>query len=282
MTRALLGDLLRTPPQGQRMHASPFLVLGDPTPRISLELAIVAAEEGAAMLELGLAYDDPCADGPAIAAAGQRARNSGITTDGAFELMAELRARLPNVAFNLLVYGNLVHARGLDRFCRDATDAGASSLLVPDIPLEESGALRDACASAALGHVLMAGPHTTKARLRAISSASDAFVYLAARQSVTGKHTATATTRYEFVQSAAGIAQAPLCVGFGLSTAADLRETAAAGARIAVVGSHLARCIAAAWSPDTLEGTATIAAFRSAWRALNETDHNQTENEACS
>ncbi len=144
---------------GQR-HVSPFLVLGDPTPKLCVELAVAAVGAGASMLELGFPYDDPCADGPAIVAAGRRARAAGTSTGVAIETMATIHRACPDAAFNLLVYGNLVHARGYQRFCDDVVAAGASSLLVPDIPLEECEALGDACRAAGLGLVQMVAPNT--------------------------------------------------------------------------------------------------------------------------
>lgn len=235
--QALLGD--------GRGDFSPFLVLGDPDFDTSVRLAECAARAGVRMLELGIAYDDPCADGPAIQAASARARAAGSTTDRAFEALARIRASCPELALNLLVYGNLVHGRGVDRFCRDAVACGASSLLVPDIPHEEGSELREACGAHALGHVALVGPQTSDERLAKLSlDAEDAFVYLAATQGVTGA--TEAVDRRELVQRVAAQTRSPLCVGFGITTGEDARTTLAAGARIAVVGSHFARSIAAA------------------------------------
>src|SRR5262249_45000515 len=138
---------------------------------------------------------------------------------------------------------NLVHARGLAAFCRDAADAGASSLLVPDLPLDEGAELRAGCRAAALGVVQMLGPATPPPRVQAIADASDAFVYLAAHQGVTGEAGVADEARAGFVARIARAVTRPLCVGFGLQDAAQIRQVFDAGAAIAVVGSHLARVV---------------------------------------
>ena len=241
MSLAMLRDALAA----QATHVSAFLVLGDPDPVRSLELARAAVTAGSTMLELGLPFDDPCADGPAIQQASERARAAGTSTDRAIDLLAQIRRACPTTPLNLLVYGNLVHARGYTRFCADVAAAGASSLLVPDVPLDEAQPLRDACAHAELGFVPMVGPRTDPARTRALAAASTAFCYLAALQGVTGAATDIGA-REALVRRVTGLVRRPVCVGFGLSEPAHVREAFAAGARIAVIGSHLARAIARA------------------------------------
>lgn len=221
-------------------HVSPFLVLGDPDPSTSEALAVAAVHAGCTMLELGLPYDDPCADGPAIQRASARARRAGVSTSAALAILARVHARCPHVAKNLLVYGNLVHARGYARFAAEATAAGASSLLVPDIPLEETPPLRQACKAAGLGLVHLVAPLTPPERVRALDASATAFLYVVAHQGVTGSATTDAAT---LLQRIAPYACLPLCSGFGLSERAHLDAAFAAGAHIAVVGSHLARAI---------------------------------------
>lgn len=260
LLRKLLTDRAR--------HASPFLVLGDPTPEISVELGAGAVARGATMLELGIAYDDPCADGPAIQAASTRARRAGMDTARAFELIAELRRRCPDTALNLLVYGNLVHARGYATFCREAVRAGASSLLVPDIPLAEFGPLGRACREAGLGIVQLVAPLTSPERLEQLSAEADTFLYLAAHQGVTGKRARGAEAREAMVRRIANATERPLCLGFGLSQPDELRSAFDAGARICVIGSHLARAIERACSPSAADSAAVQRAFFDAWQPL--------------
>ena len=216
-------------------HLSPFFVLGDPNPALSVDIAVAAVEAGATMLELGFAYGDPVADGPAVQGAARRALGAGTTVSSAFDVLGEIRARV-DVPLNLLVYGNLVHARGFDRFARDAARAGASSLLVPDVPLEESEPLRVACAAAELGFVHLVGPATPPERARRLADAATAFLYVAGHQGITGAFGRRGPAGRFTVPEV----ELPLAVGFGLRTADDVHDAFAAGARIAVVGSAFA------------------------------------------
>ncbi|MEM7203639.1 MAG: tryptophan synthase subunit alpha [Planctomycetota bacterium] len=268
MTLATLDAAFAAQPR----HVSPFLVLGDPTPELSIELAVAAVAHGATMLELGMPYRDPCADGPAIQAAGDRALAAGVSTDVALGVLACIHERCPTVPKNLLIYGNLVHARGPDRFCRDAAEAGAASLLAPDIPLDEGAGLRGACAAHGLGHVLLVAPTTPEPRLQQLDAAATGFLYLAAYQGVTGATAPGGSTRGAATQTTpvghiAAQVQRPVCLGFGLSSATDLQRAFAAGARLCVVGSHLARAIGGAWRNG--DGAADVPrAFLDAWCPL--------------
>ncbi len=242
---------------------SPFLVLGDPSPDLSVELARIAVGEGAGMLELGFPYRDPVADGPAIQAAANRALAAGVSTRSALRVLARIRDACPETPLNLLVYGNLVHRPGYDRFCSEAVAAGASSLLVPDIPLDEAAPLRRASSRAGLGHVEMAGPRADRSRLRKLDRAS-AMLYLAGFQGVTGVRDAGFEPVLERVREVGGMVSAPLCLGFGISNRSQVRDAFAAGARVAVVGSFLARVIGRhADRLETLPG-----AFAAAVRSL--------------
>lgn len=221
-----------------RPHVVPFFVLGDPDPETSLALIRAAVDAGAGQIELGIPYSDPVADGPAIQAAGLRARAAGTTVASAIELLGRVRDAV-EVPLNLLVYANLVHARGAAAFTRDVAAAGASSLLVPDALHEESPSLRDACRSAGLGSVAFLGPRTDVERARTLCAPPTAFAYLAGVQGVTG-----ADVRGAPPASAAPLARAlevPLAVGFGVRTPVDVRAVLETGARLAVVGSALAR-----------------------------------------
>ena len=242
MSAALLQQALSS---GAR-HLSAFFVLGDPSPRISLDVMLAAVDAGATMLELGLPYNAPCADGPAIQAASRRALAAGTTTDVALELVAILRDARPELPLNLLVYANLVHARGPREFCRDFAKAGASSLLVPDVLREEGAELRALCADHGLAAVQLVGPGTPKPRLAAIDAACTGFLYLAALQGVTGSDPARLGESQAALQRMREVCANPICLGFGLRSVDDVARAFASGARIAVVGSELARTIAEA------------------------------------
>jgi tryptophan synthase alpha chain len=256
----------------QRPLLSPFLVLGDPTPELSFALAKAALDSGAGALEIGFPYGDPVADGPAIQKADQRALRSGTSTTSAFAILSRIHEARPKVPLNLLVYGNLVHARGFERFASEAAGAGAASLLVPDVPLEESLPLKRACRSAGIAHVQLVGPLTAGERLQKIDRMADGFLYLVAHQGITGVRDGSFATVEALVSKTAAAARNPLCLGFGLSTPDQVQRAFRAGARLAVVGSHLANVIEEAWNA-TLDqngdrGERLVASFESAVRTL--------------
>jgi len=238
---------MRRDPVGRSLDAahyvSPFLVLGDPTPTLSLELAKAAVSAGAGMLEIGFPYGDPVADGPAVQGACERALAAGTSTARAMTILRDIHDACPNTPLNLLVYGNLVHRMGFDRFCEEARAAGASTLLVPDICLEESAPLKKACRRAGLGHVHLVGPLTAPERLKRIDAAATSFIYLVARQGVTGVRAGMFDDVEALVARTAASLRLPLCVGFGLSTADQISRVFASGAKLAVVGSYLANII---------------------------------------
>lgn len=225
------------------------------------------------MLEIGFPYSDPAADGPAIQAAAARALAAGVSTRYGLRILASVAAACPGVPLNLLVYGNLVHRLGYDRFAAAAARAGASSLLVPDIPFEEGGPLRRACRRASLGHVELAGPLTPPDRLRKLARVSD-FVYLAGFQGVTGVRRGGFAPVLEKVREAAAAldgAGTALCLGFGLSDRDQVEGAFGAGAAIAVVGSHLAGVIQRVYrGPGDEEALRT--AFHAAVRRLGGDD----------
>ena len=249
MSRTLLKRLLR-----DTTHVSPFLVFGDPSAELSVELAKASVACGAGMIELGFPYGDPVADGPAVQRAHMRALENGTSTSKAMAILRRIRDACPKTPLNLLVYANLIHARGFERFCKEATDAGASSLLVPDVCLEESAPLRKACLKAGLGHVQLVGPLTPSERLKRLDAAATSFIYLVAHQGVTGVRGGGGgdgdgdgdgdfSDVEALIVRTAGQLKNPLSVGFGLSKPEQIRRVFAAGARLAVVGSYLADVI---------------------------------------
>ena len=264
MSRTRLKRLLRKAPV-----VSPFLVLGDPTPELSLELAKTAVDAGAGALQIGFPYGDPVADGPAIQRADMRALSGGTSTWSAMRLLARIHEARPETPLNLLVYGNLVHARGFERFAEDAVAAGASSLLVPDVPLEESAPLKRACRAFGLAHVQLVGPLTAAERLKRIDRMADGFLYLVAHQGITGVRAGDFSEVETLVARTASAVRNPVCLGFGLSKSEQIARAFSSGARLAVVGSHLANVIGEAWEAQGGDrGEKVVSAFGSAVRSL--------------
>lgn len=261
----------------RKHHFVPFFVLGDPDPDTSTRLIISAVEAGATQLELGIPFSDPVADGPAIRSAGERARARGTTVASALELLATIRSRV-DVPLNLLVYGNLVHARGYADFARDLASAGASSLLVPDIPSEESAPLRAACAAVQLGFVHLLAPTTPSDRATRLAEEATAFVYMTGVQGVTGSRSASNS---DSVARIAGCVCKPIAVGFGIRRPHDVRRVLDAGASAAVAGSVLARRIDLGLRREA-DANALVADVGARIRRLAAPAHPLTEGTPCS
>jgi tryptophan synthase alpha chain len=216
----------------------PYLCAGDPDRARSAGLLRAVAQAGADVIELGIPYGDPLADGPTIAAAAQRALDGGTTIDVALALAAELRGdgAPPLVMFT---YFNPIVQFGLERFADAMLAAGACGAIVPDVPLEETGAIQAAFAPRGLALPLLVAPTTPPARADAIARASVGFTYLVSRLGVTGARRepdfAWIDARVAALRAASAV---PLAIGFGISNAEHVRR-ACAIADGAIVGSAL-------------------------------------------
>lgn len=237
MTRyTRMFDSLRSASRGALV---PFAVIGDPTPARSERWLRRLLDTGVDALELGIPFSDPVADGPVVQQAAQRALAAGTTPAIALEIVAGLRALDPQRPLGLLVYANLVCRRGLDRFYREVADAGADSVLVPDLPVEEAAPFRIAAQRAGICSVSILPPNASSDHASAIVSASRGYIYLTARRGVTGEGPGLAADlerRIDLVRSLGG---PPTLVGFGIGSPADAGAALAAGADGAIVGSAL-------------------------------------------
>jgi tryptophan synthase alpha chain len=218
-----------------------FFMLGDPGLETSARLLDAVVEGGADMVELGIPFSDPVADGPVIQAAAQRALAAGVRVGDCFGLIAAFRARHPEVPLGILTYANLVRARA--GFMQDAAEAGVDSLLVADVPALEAEPFARAMEQSGIEPVLIAAANTPDATLGRIAGLSKAYTYCISRFGITGTHAggefdAGLVKRLE----AAG---APPCVfGFGISRPEHVRTALAAGARGVICGSAIVDCAA--------------------------------------
>jgi tryptophan synthase alpha chain len=229
-----------------RAALMPYLMAGFPDLETSRAIGEAYADGGADLVELGLPFSDPLADGPVIQMAGAQALQAGTTVDGVLEVAEALSARLPVV---LMGYVNLVLARGAERFAADAVAAGASGLIVPDLPFEEAPAVLDACDAAGLALVPLVAPTTPDARLALIGGRARGFVYTVSVMGTTGERSAMAATFAQVVARARRHTTVPVAVGFGISTPEQAVEAASAGADGVIVGSRLVRAAAEAGDP---------------------------------
>ncbi len=255
-TARLAAAFARAKTQG-RGALIPYLCAGDPDRATSAGLLAALGPAGADIIELGIPYGDPLADGPTIAAAAQRAIDGGTTLDDALGLAAQAArdGAPPILAFT---YFNPVLQYGIERFADALVAAGACGAIVPDVPLEETDALRKAFAPRGLALPLLIAPTTPPARAAAIAAASEGFVYLVSRLGVT-----SASKEPDFAWIAARVAALrgatalPLAIGFGISSAEHIRR-AYEIADGAIVGSALIDAYA---GTDGEEAVARVRAF---------------------
>ncbi len=218
-----------------------YLCAGDPDFAGSLAACRAVIEAGVDVLELGVAFSDPLADGLTNQLAAQRALASGITPTRTLELVREIR-KFSQVPIVLYTYYNLVFANGVEATVRAAKEAGVDGLLTLDLPPEEAGDVQKACAACGLKTVFIVAPTTPEARLAKIAAAATGFLYYVSREGVTGVRSQLAGNIPEAVAAIKRHTALPVVVGFGISTAAQVREVAGAADGV-VVGSALVNII---------------------------------------
>jgi tryptophan synthase alpha chain len=226
----------------------PFLMAGDPHLATTAELVVALAEAGADVVELGVPFSDPIADGPVNQAAAARALGAGTTLQGIVATVAALRART-DVPVVLFSYFNPILRYGVERLATHAADSGVDGILCVDLPPEEAaGEYQSALAGAGLDAIYLLAPTSTPERIRSVAKAGSGFVYYVSRTGVTGERSALPLELAREVKAVRSRSKLPVAVGFGISTP----EQAAAVARIAdgvVVGSALVRMVGEA-EPD--------------------------------
>jgi tryptophan synthase alpha chain len=228
---------------GRRAALMPYLMGGFPDEAGSRAIGIACAESGADLLELGIPYSDPLADGPVIHEAGTRALAAGATTAGVLDVAGDLAELVPVV---VMCYANLVYARGVERFAAELAERGVSGLIVPDLPLEEGAGFLAACDAAGIALVPLVAPTTPADRLSAIGARARGFVYTVSVTGTTGERSGVNGDLAGVLERTKAATSVPVALGFGISTPADTAAAAAAGADGVIVGSRLVRAAAEA------------------------------------
>jgi len=229
----------------------PYLMGGFPDMATSRDVGIAYADNGADLVELGIPYSDPLADGPVIHAAGTAALKAGATIGGVLEVAEELARRLPVV---LMCYVNLVLARGADTFARAASEAGVSGLIVPDLPLEESTEIEAACEAHRIALVPLVAPTTPDDRLARIGAGARGFIYTVSVVGTTGERGSEEDAYAPILERVKRHATVPVAIGFGISTPEQAAAAARAGADGVIVGTRLVRAAAEAEDPAKAVG----------------------------
>ncbi len=229
-----------------RAALMPYLMGGFPDQGTATAVATAYADAGADLVELGVPFSDPLADGPTIHAADTAALSAGATLETVLETCAAVGDRVP-VA--LMVYANMVLARGVEEFGSLAADAGAAGVIVPDLPLEEQGSIGEALGKRRLALIPLVAPTTPPPRRSEICAGARGFVYVVSTVGVTGEREELPAELTDLVTAAKAEASVPVAVGFGISTP----EHAATVGRIAdgvIIGTRLVRAVADAADRD--------------------------------
>ncbi|OKO81645.1 tryptophan synthase subunit alpha [Bradyrhizobium sp. NAS80.1] len=215
-----------------------FVMAGDPDPATSLEIIKALPKAGADVIELGMPFTDPMADGPSIQAAGLRALKAGMTLKKTLELVRGFRKDDDATPIVLMGYYNPIYIYGVDKFLVDAKTAGVDGLIIVDLPPEEDDELCLPAMKAGLNFIRLATPTTDDKRLPAVLANTSGFVYYVAITGITGAAAADATAVSEAVTRIKRHTKLPVCVGFGIRTPENARAIAS-HANGAVVGTAL-------------------------------------------
>lgn len=221
----------------------PFVVLGDPTPELSMQIIEALVAGGADALELGIPFSDPLADGPTIQAAATRALKSGVTPALCFDILKTVRNKYPEMPIGLLVYANLVLAPGLGPFYQRCAQTGVDSVLVADVPVEMSAPFKGAAKNAGIASIFIAPPNADETTLKTISAQGSGYTYLLSRSGVTGAEIDAGMPVKRLMENLNKFQAPPVLLGFGISRPEQVKEAIAAGAAGVISGSAVVRII---------------------------------------
>ena len=215
-----------------------FTVGGDPGRETCIRAAVALIDGGTDILELGVPFSDPVADGPTIQRADDRALAAGTTPSTIFEIVREIRKH-SEVPIVFLTYYNIVYRRGVDRFYREAREAGVDGILIADMPVEESGDITEVAARHGVDPIFLVTQTTSDDRIQKIAAKAKGYLYLVSVLGVTGVRDDVSTGALDLLRRVRKFTNLPLALGFGISTPDHARTYAAAGADGVIVGSAI-------------------------------------------
>ncbi|OGS56769.1 MAG: tryptophan synthase subunit alpha [Euryarchaeota archaeon RBG_19FT_COMBO_56_21] len=232
-----------------------YVCTGDPDPHFTIEQAVRLSDAGADILELGIPFSDPVADGPVIQGAMNRALSGGFATEHIFHVLRSVRRRGVSKPIVIMTYYNPILQYGPDRFCKAAADSGADGLLVVDLPPEESAELDGLAISHGLDVIRLVAPSTSSKRLEHILSGASGFVYAVSVAGTTGARSELPSSAEELVKRVVSMTKLPVALGFGISTPEHVRAALSMGAAGVVEGSGLIAAYSSALPqrPDALD-----------------------------
>ena len=218
----------------------PFITCGDPDLATTAAAVRAAVENGADLIELGIPFSDPTAEGPVIQAANERALKSGVTTDKIFELARELRKDV-TVPMVFMTYANVVYSYGIERFCDKCVEVGIDGMILPDVPYEEKEEFAPACRAHGLSFISLIAP-TSEHRVAMIAKEAEGFLYIVSSMGVTGVRSEITTDIGGMVKLVRENTSIPCAVGFGISTPAQAKKMAGLSDG-AIVGSAIVKLL---------------------------------------
>ncbi|HZD59050.1 MAG TPA: tryptophan synthase subunit alpha [Anaerolineae bacterium] len=225
----------------KRSALMPYLMAGYPDIETSLELLVAVAGAGADLIEFGIPYSDPLADGPTIQAAAEAALQNKVNTDTAFDLASRAREKT-EIPIILMTYYNTIYRYGLDKFARRAAECGVDGVISPDLPPEEADPWRQEATKYGVATVMLATPTSTDERLEKVASASQGFVYCVSLTGVTGARANLPSNLTDFINRVRKCTKKPLAVGFGISLPEQAKQVSRAADGV-IIGSALVNLI---------------------------------------
>lgn len=235
----------------------PFLTAGDPDLATTERAIALLVENGADMIELGVPYSDPLADGPVIQAAATRALQKGVNLDSVLSLVTRVVKKV-SIPIILFTYYNPIYYRGADKFLAQIAEAGVKGLVVPDLPLEEAQSFLDLAEANNIEVTLLVAPTSPMDRISAIAAKSQGFIYLVSVTGVTGVRTKVETRVKDLITQLNSTTDKPIGVGFGISEPSQATQIKNWGADAVIVGSAFVKRLA---NQDSAEGLSAIADF---------------------
>ncbi len=219
----------------------PFLTCGDPDLETTEKLIVAMTEAGADLIELGIPFSDPTAEGPVIQEASLRALRGGTTTDKIFDMVRRVRPRV-SIPMVFMTYANCIYSYGAERFLCTTAELGVSGIIVPDVPFEEKQEFDPLCKQYGLAQISMIAP-TSHARIRAIAQQAEGFLYCVSSLGVTGTRDSITTDIASMVKQVKQVNDIPCAVGFGIATP-EQAEAMSRQSDGAIVGSAIVKLIA--------------------------------------
>ena len=226
----------------ERLALMPFIMAGDPNIEITSEILLKLQENGADLIELGIPYSDPLADGPIIQISASRALKSGTTPRKVISLLESLKGKL-NIPVILFTYLNPLLSFGFDQFCKMASNAGVSGLIIPDLPLEEAYKYSQIVSSHSMDLILLVAPTTPFERMKKISNHTKGFTYLVSVTGVTGERNKMENRVENLIAKLKEIDTNPVAIGFGISQPEHVHKVREWGADGVIIGSAFVKRI---------------------------------------